>query len=73
MPRGGGQRGGRGAYQAPRGQSGIGRGGRGGAQRGGMNPGAQHFSPGQQGNKRPHEGGDVGGQKRMRGGAGGGQ
>lgn len=70
MPRGGGARGGRGAYQAPRGQSGIGRGGRGGAQRGGMNPGAQHFSPGQQGNKRPHEGGDTGGQKRMRGGAG---
>lgn len=56
----------------PRG-GGIGR-GRGGG-RGGMNPGAQQFAPGTpglQGNKRPHEGGDEGAGKRMRGGAGGG-
>ncbi|KAG9754357.1 hypothetical protein KCU75_g12787, partial [Aureobasidium melanogenum] len=48
--------------------------GRGGG-RGGMNPGAQQFAPGTagaQGNKRPHEGGDEGAGKRMRGGAGGG-
>lgn len=73
VPRGG-RGGGRGAYQAPRGQSGIARGGRGG--RGGMNGGAQAFSPGGQqgqGQKRGFDG-DGGGQgKRMRGGGGGGQ
>jgi len=71
VPRGGGMPRGRGTYQAPRGQSGIGRGRGGGQQRGGMNPGAQTFSPGT-GSKRPHEdGGHAGQQKRMRGGGGG--
>lgn len=65
------------AGQAQRGglpRGGMGR-GRGGGGRGGMNPGAQQFAPGTagaQGNKRPHEGGDEGAGKRMRGGAGGG-
>ncbi|KFY43678.1 hypothetical protein V494_01852 [Pseudogymnoascus sp. VKM F-4513 (FW-928)] len=73
VPRGGGAARGRGAYQAPRGQSGIGR-GRGGGQnqRGGMNAGAPTFAP-NAGTKRPHEdAGGAGQQKRMRGGAGGG-
>lgn len=75
-----------GAAQAQRGgvQSGLPRGGGGGRGRGGggrgggpagaspMNPGAQQFKPGMQaGNKRPHEGGEEGAGKRMRGGAGG--
>jgi nucleoprotein TPR len=74
VPRGGGAARGRGAYQAPRGQSGIGR-GRGGGQiqRGGMNAGAPAFAP-NAGIKRPHDdAGGVGQQKRMRGGGGGGQ
>ncbi|OBT87088.1 hypothetical protein VE02_05011 [Pseudogymnoascus sp. 03VT05] len=73
VPRGGGAPRGRGAYQAPRGQSGIGR-GRGGGQnqRGGMNAGAPTFAP-NAGTKRPHDdAGGVGQQKRMRGGGGGG-
>lgn len=64
-----GQRGG--MMGLPRG-GGNGR-GRGGG-RGVMNPGANQFAPGPagtQGNKRPHEGGDEGAGKRMRGGAGG--
>ncbi|KFX89667.1 hypothetical protein O988_08551 [Pseudogymnoascus sp. VKM F-3808] len=73
VPRGGGAARGRGAYQAPRGQSGIGR-GRGGGQnqRGGMNAGAPAFAP-NAGTKRPHDDAQgVGQQKRMRGGGGGG-
>jgi nucleoprotein TPR len=45
-----------------------------GVGRGGIDPGAPQFTPGAlgtQGNKRPHEGGDEGAGKRMRGGAGG--
>jgi nucleoprotein TPR len=79
IPRGGSNiaRGRGGTYQAPRGggQSGIGRGRGGGNQRGGMNPAAHNFHPGA-GNKRPHDesGGPQGGQgqKRMKGGAQGG-
>lgn len=66
-----------GPYVAARGGQNGGRGGRGGAagQRGGLNAGAQTFSPpGQAGNKRPREDGPAGQQpgngngKRPRGG-----
>jgi len=65
--------GGRGVYQANRGQSAIGRGRGGGPQqqRGGMNPSAQQFSP-QGGQKRTRDEGSMGGPgngpKRARGG-----
>ncbi|GAB7350486.1 hypothetical protein MBLNU459_g1079t1 [Dothideomycetes sp. NU459] len=56
-----------------RGRGGGGRGGQGGGSP--MNPVAQQFVPKPggppQGNKRPHEGGEEGAGKRMRGGAGG--
>ena len=77
QPRGGAALRGRGTstYQAPRGGA-VGR-GRGGQQRGGMNPGAQTFSPtGATGQKRPREEGSIGGGpqgnagKRARGGGG---
>ena len=64
--------GGRGVFQANRGQSAIGRGRGGGPQqqRGGMNPSAQQFSP--QGQKRTRDEGSMGGPgngpKRARGG-----
>jgi nucleoprotein TPR len=81
--RGRGGQGAAGVYQPPgRGGAGQGqqRGGRGGfgASRGGMNPQAGDFQPGQAGNKRPRNdseaaAGGAGGPKRQRGGGGGGQ
>jgi len=89
LPRGGmagrGNRGGTFISGLPRGGGIMGRGGRGGINRGGgggvaptgpsspMNVGAKNFIPGQQGSKRPLEGGDQAQQgdgKRIRGGGG---
>lgn len=72
LPRGGGAGRGRGGPARGGGQGG----GQAGSSPGAINPGARPFTPGQPGaqagNKRPHEGGDDGSGKRIRGGGGGG-